>query len=78
MKSCSELTHDGADKDRLIFKAVLVSGLPPSELFQSLGLHLARFYHFIKYLTRVHIVGETESYGSTSNGSRECLKVNER
>lgn len=78
MKSCSELTHDGADKDRLIFKAVLVSGLPPSELFQSLGLHLARFFHFIKYLTRVHIVGETESYGSTSNGSRECLKVNER
>lgn len=74
----SKRTHYGADKDRLIFKAVLVSGLPPSELFQSLGLHLARLFHFIKYLTRVHIVGETKSYGSTSDGSRECLKVDKR
>lgn len=51
--------------------------LPPSELFQSLGFHLARLFHIIKHLTRVNIVAETQSSGSKSDGSPKSLEMDE-
>lgn len=70
-------SDDGSDENRLIFKAVLVGCLPPFELFQGLGFHLAGLFHIIKHLTRVNIVREPQSSGCKSNGSPKSLEMDE-